>query len=282
MDRNPLPSEFFIQEKKKLLFLKDALSSIFKGLGGSISSTVGEIESFKSNIGPYVKYFYPTENNCSEESFMKEVVIPSREQLDGAVDKAVDIMLRDGSIYEGVVRSIARTNELKSSVDIMIDTIESIEIHSINTMIISIKAGTDGEALAKISEEMRRLSAVVNNISEKFSGLLAQLTSISKEYNEIRERIEVILENNLTRMKLIIKMTFNEMIGELDNLSVDVNSLLEKFGPIVEHFESVMNDLQIEDIIRQDVEKVVFFIEEMVEQFNHFFTTVKLFLGCFI
>ncbi len=64
----------------------------------------------------------------------------------------------------------------------IIDIIEAIEIHSVNTMIISKKTGIEGEALARISYEMGHLSRDANDISSRFAALIKDLNDSYEDF----------------------------------------------------------------------------------------------------
>ncbi|MFW5770845.1 MAG: hypothetical protein ACOCX9_05365 [Spirochaetota bacterium] len=243
--------------------IKGNLGTVFGELSEFLRKTSERIEQFTSMISPYVNYFYPDEAHRDENNFINDVVYPSQSELNGAIDRAVTSMQGDARINNTMEDAIKETLTLKDSVDTILDVVESIEIYSANTMIISIKAGEEGHTLTKIAEEMSQLSGMVADITEHFTGLSGELAGTYTKFRDERNRIELIHENYLTQMKLSINMIMKEMISELDSLTDNVHSLMGMADNLNESLGEIINRLQLEDVVRQDLEKMIYITEEI-------------------
>ncbi len=243
--------------------IKGNLGTVFGELSEFLRKTSERIEQFTSMISPYVNYFYPDEAHRGENNFLNDVIYPSQSELNGAIDRAVTSMQGDARINNTMEDAIKETLTLKDSVDTILDVVESIEIYSANTMIISIKAGEEGHTLTKIAEEMSQLSGMVANITEHFTGLSGELATTYTKFRDERNRIELIHENYLTQMKLSINMIMKEMIAELDSLTDNVHSLMGMADNLNESLGEIINRLQLEDVVRQDLEKMIYITEEI-------------------
>ncbi|HMB20509.1 MAG TPA: hypothetical protein VKQ10_05530, partial [Spirochaetota bacterium] len=243
--------------------IKGNLGTVFGELSEFLRKTSERIEQFTSMISPYVNYFYPDEAHREDSNFLNDVIYPSQSELNGAIDRAVTSMQGDARINNTMEDAIKETLTLKDSVDTILDVVESIEIYSANTMIISIKAGEEGHTLTKIAEEMSQLSGMVANITEHFTGLSGELAGTYTQFRNERNRIELIHENYLTQMKLSINMIMKEMIAELDSLTDNVHSLMGMADNLNESLGEIINRLQLEDVVRQDLEKMIYITEEI-------------------
>ncbi len=250
------------EERGRLLVLKDNISSLFGELGDFMLTTSRKIGEFRTIISPYINYFYPLNPETASESFAGDVVIPSRDEMNGAIDEAVAIMQGDSRINNSIAESIQRTLEIRKSVDEILTMIEAIDIYSVNTMLISTKAGTEGETLAQISSEMTVLSDKAGKISTEFISLLQTLEASYDEFSSIREKIDITNENYLTQMKVKSSLVFGEILTDLGRLSANVAEIMNYSEEVESSITNVMEWLQTEDLVRQDLEKVIFALEE--------------------
>lgn len=263
MCREFIPSiiESLSTGREELSRFKDNLSSLFEEMGAFMLSTSEQMESFLGVMEPYVQYFYPAEINPGRACFLNEVVNPCRNEMDSAIDRAVSTMEGDERINDSVSHAISRALEIQSNVDRILSVIEAIEIYAVNTTLVSIKAGSEGFPLTKISQEMGKLSERANRLSMNCRSLLDELDGSFNQFSELRESIGILNENYLTRMKVQSSLVFTELIGDLNALSGDSNDIVGMAREIQGTIEHVMKWLQIEDIVRQDLEKVIYLIE---------------------
>jgi methyl-accepting chemotaxis protein len=249
--------------REGLYLLKENLSSVFEDMGSFMLSSSNQLESFLGVVGPYVRYFYPAEINPDCACFLNEVVNPCRIEMDSAMDRAVSIMDGDERITDEVSHAIERVLEIRDQFDRILSVIEVIEIYSVNTILVASKAGREGFPLTRISEEMGKLSEKANRVSTNCRRLVDELDDAFGRFSKLRENIGILNENYLTRMKVQSNMVFNELIGDLNAQSVDVNDILRLASDIEGSIGQVMKWLQIEDIVRQDLEKVIYLDEEV-------------------
>ncbi len=252
----------FEGERIALSSLRDGISTIYRDMGSFIIKTTEHMEMFGSMITPYVKYFYPSGDSASGDCFITEVVAPSRRELDGAIDAAVNIMGGDEKMNERVSVAIEDVLALGGSVDVILELIDEIDVYAENMLIISSKYGTAGMSLARISSEVGAMARLVNGIGEKFRDFMGNLVEYRKEFNEIRKRIEVISENYLTRMKLSLSIVFGEMVRELGVVSGTVNEMLAGSAEAEQEMRVFVANIQMEDIIRQKIERVIMLLDD--------------------
>jgi hypothetical protein len=263
MCQQSVPSiiEGLISNRGKLSSFKDNLSSIFRDMGSFMFSTSNQLESFLRIMEPYIRYFYPAEITPDGECFINEVVNPCRIEMDSAIDMAVRIMEGDDQINDTVSNAIKRVLEIQSDVDRILSVIEAIEIYAVNATLVATKAGSEGFPLTKISQEMSKLSERANWVSTGCRGLIDELDDAFDRFSKLRESIGILNENYLTLMQVQSNLVFDELIEDLNGLSVDANDIMGFANDIEGSIGQVMKWLQIEDIVRQDLEKVIYLIE---------------------
>lgn len=250
-------------QKQSLQALKGKVSKIYEDMGSFIVKSTDQMGDFRSMITPYVKYFYPADSGLSGDSFITDVVVPSRNELDSAINRAVSIMAGDEKMNEHVSCAIEDVLGLKKSVDAVLGLIDEIDIYSENMLIISTKYGEDGMALAHISNEMGTMARQVNGIGIKFRDYLEKLDVSREDFNSVRKRIDVISENYLTRMKLNLSIEFDKMVSQLDGVSEMVHGMFTSADELEGSMKALINNIQMEDIIRQKIDKILFYLDEM-------------------
>lgn len=249
-------------DSSELVELKEQVSSVFQVVGSFLLDTSREMDAFHKLITPYVEYFYVNANGEGEhDSFITDVVKPSQQEMNRAINQAVSIMQNDSSVNTTVETSIKKALEIKPMVEKLLEMIEEIETYSWNAMLISTKAGLHGQALATISGQVSTLSGTANETAKNCKQILENLNNQYDEFEKICQRIDIINENYLTSMSVKSGMIFKEMVNELEKLSSSVNDIMGFAFTIQSIIGSLMGQIQREDLVRQDLEKAICLME---------------------
>ena len=240
--------------------LRSRIGDTFAELSHFAETTSRELGSFNSMMKPYLDYFYP-DSNSQADTFFSEVVEPGRDNMAAAVEEAMQVMEGDEFIYTSIEESIASTRLLRDSIDGIISIIDEIEIYFLNTMIISMKAGPEGEALITISREMGNLTKTTNDLSVRFTDLIGRLDGELDAFMSLRNEIAAIKDKRLDNMSAGVQAVFNCMAERLQSLSQEVNSAM-KAGRGIESFaKSMLSRIQMEDLYDQDIDKILSLID---------------------
>jgi hypothetical protein len=252
----------FLNEIETMGAIKGKVSGIYEEMGDFIVKTTEHMNSFRKMMTPYVNYFYSMEA-ASGESFISDVVAPSRRELDEAIDRSVSIMAGDEGMNDNVSGAIGEVLRLEESIDMILRLIDEIDIYSENMLIISTKYGAEGLSLARISNEMVSMARLVNGIGAKFREYLNEMDTARVDFNDIRKKIEAIGENHLTRLKLDLSHEFPQMTRELDDVSAVVNNMLSSSDEVEGSMRNFISNIQMEDVIRQKIERILYYLEEL-------------------
>ena len=88
-------------------------------------------------------------------------------QTENGVDFFNDFNSNYSNFYDSLNESINELNEISSQVSELKKTGEEMELIALNAMVISIKSGEKGRAFSKITENLKRLSNMMNADAEK-------------------------------------------------------------------------------------------------------------------
>ena len=228
----------------------------FSEIRHGVNVIVKDIRSFLDELNPHIRYFFSDMN--SSEGFYFEVIVTSEKDMKDAMERAISNMNGDVSVHERSREALMKTMELKEGVGSIIELLEYIEIFSLNTMVISAKAGMAGQALSTISVEMARLSRLGSELSAEISGKMLSLEESINGFDRLKEKIEFMHENNLTRLTLSSSSVFTSLDRNIRGISGEVLGNYAMIEAVTESLKSVFEKFQYEDIVRQGFEKVLF------------------------
>jgi hypothetical protein len=229
------------------------LSSLYAEVSGYMGEISAELDSFFLMMDPYVSYFFP---ETESSGFVEDMVIPSKAELDGSIASAVKIMEDDTGIHHGISEAVLSSLKLQESVDAIGAYIESTEIYSVNTMIISFQSGRGGDSLATISGKMGDLSRQGSAIATLFTRQMTELRTLHDDFVRIRDHIEFMHETFLTSIKIRSEMNFSRLLKQLDNMSHEVNDRYGVLRRVRARTDAILTNHQFEDLIRQDIQKL--------------------------
>ena len=240
--------------------MKDDVSESFSGLSSGVNGTISEFSHFITMMDPYIEYFFSGGKGAN--TFIGDIVIPSESNLAEAMESAVAIMHGDSSVHDSVSDSLMKVLSLKSSIESIIAMLESITTYSVNTIIMSAKAGHEGKGLAAISEEMAQMSQNGSILSSSVTEKMALLLASVDGFKQKREQIEMLHENSLTLIHLSSKTLFKGLLDEFTRLSGEVLSDYAVVSSVQESMKRITEKFQHEDIVRQNFEKILYAQEE--------------------
>ena len=250
--------------RKEALQIKENLRELFENISVKVKTSSQSISSFIDDVSPFVRHFFPVEGYAGENTFFSRTVKSARERLSASVNKAVKIMSEDSDIHEIILSSIADIDKLSTSVSTVLGHLESVEMYAVNTMVISARAGDIGISLATISKKMSDLSRQGAALGDKFSNQMNSLVAVSEKFVSIKNDIDMLYENSLTSFQLTGRDNFDKFGHSLNSLSLSVNKDLSIMISAGEKLESVIVNYQLEDLFRQDVEKLIFLIDYFI------------------
>ncbi len=247
-----------------LSHLKGKILTLFTELINRFTMINTRIDEFFTMIKPYIYYFYTTDENVAD-TFIHDVIINTRDEMNGYIDTIVKYMIADRETNKEVEEAINKTLTLSNSVAMILDAVEAIDLYAKNTMIISIKAGEEGSTLTTIAVEMSHLADMVNAVSTEFQEIIDYLHELRIKFNTTCQTVDAIVENYLTRLQVKLNSSIQDIIYHQKLLSHNVDSIVSFADQLKSSIASLLQEFQVEDIVRQDIEKILFAIEALEE-----------------
>lgn len=244
--------------------LKGNTSTLFSELIQRFTVINTRIDEFFTMIRPYIYYFYNTDENLPD-TFLHDVIIGTNNEMNEYIDTIVKYMISDRETNKEVENAINKTLTLSNSVAMILDAVEAIDLYAKNTMIISIKAGEEGSTLTTIAVEMSHLADMVNDVSSEFQEIIEYLDKLRTKFSNTCQTVDIIIENYLTHLQIKMNSTIREIIGHQKKLSYNVESIVNFADQLKSSIHKILQEFQVEDIFRQDIEKILFAIEALEE-----------------
>lgn len=263
------PVEILKECASNLIILKNNTSSIFSELEQFFFSTGKEITNFNNIMKPYTEYFNTDKNDPS--TLLNSVITPSMNEINLIVDRTIGNMDKDNKINDNVIMAIEKVITIQDLVDNILNIVDDIEIYFLNTMFISIKIGEEGLTLIQLSKEMGKLSSSISELSKNLKVKFKELNSYCINFSQIRSIISTIYESNVASMKVTSKLVIIEIMEMLNNISTDIRNIFSQSIKTERYIKKLINKFQMEDITRQDTEKVIFLTEFFIEKKNDLF-----------
>lgn len=186
---------------------------------------------------------------------LKEEAASSREFLSRLLE-------RDDAFLAGINESIALLGGLDALIARVRADSEEIEIVSLNAMTVAFKSGADGKAFSVITDELKRLSGRTISLTEdigkgghtlmdRFEGLKSALGSMDAVQKEYFARLGERLDSGFSDLSL----------GMKDSLA-GFQRIVREAGQVREPVMALMQEIQLQDIVRQSLDHVVISLEE--------------------
>lgn len=186
-------------------------------------------------------------NENNEKSMASE-----KELFDGYADKY-------NPLFDQLNTRIKTLSDLDKQIAGIKEDSEQMELIALNAMVISIKSGEKGQAFSRITENLQRLSNDMFQYSDK-------LMEEEKQLIEHIGNLKTIFSNILSSQKDLsdsgslgssnITAIVDSISGPLSQMEINIDSI---YPPI----QKAMENLQLQDIIRQGLDHIKSCLEEL-------------------
>lgn len=238
--------------------VKKDVSDIFDVLSGFLNELHGDLKNYSSLYHPFLSYFFPKDYKVCKECFIKDIVNPAKQKLLKAIGNTQNVLSNDDSHIEKISQGFDDVDGVTQLVKTMISLVEDVDLHFINIMITSAKAAEEGISLTTIAGEMGKLVDNVKLLSEEFMKVNGDFKNYLESFTDSRDSMLTIRELYLTNTTNRINEHFNGLNSFLDEASVKLNNMMGNIDQIVNEINNIIPSLQNEDLIRQNIEKVIF------------------------
>jgi len=246
--------EFLDRTAGELCGLKEALAEDFMKIGNFVVCTSGEIGQLANHARPYLEYYYPEPGAPAGPSFVEEILVPGREQMTATFDTVIRLMEDNEEI------SARALGELETMISMYVD---------IRSLISGVRAMHPSGG----NRENPGAEGGGGDLGSLIEGLLDECTLFLNgfrrdydEYSGIRKWMHTVHSRYLKKMKGRFAEAFDESIALFRKPPGETMRLQERLAGLADYAALITERLQVEDLMRQDLEKVIFFGESLGER----------------
>jgi len=257
--------------------MKDDINSIRDQLIKKLNQLVQHSEEIYLNLGRDFPQLLNELDESVRVSSSSVENLKSRngsfDSIDGIIDEGNNIIddfnnsftsmySRDGELFEIIKRGISEMGTLHKVINEIKEGSIEMELISLNAMTVALKSGTAGKAFSFITDELKKLSAQTIKLTDELTvNGSKQLTSFEKfgaKVEEARENQDKLTENIDNHLKSSFSTASKGLKESAEMMSSLSGSSLEVKEPLMR----IMQEIQLQDIIRQSIDHIHISIEE--------------------
>jgi len=257
------------QKKNELITRLNSFISLseraYLGLGKRYPLLLAEMEQSVAQSRSKAECFgtsYCTDNLTLEEEVL-ELVKQAKNHIAESEKFFSLVSQGDAKLLAILKTDIAKLEELDAIISRIREDSEEMEIISLNAMTVAIKTGTAGRGFSVITDELKRLSTKTIDLTDiltdhgkslknLFDSFRSEITRLSDFQEKLFTDTNKLLHENFDSVELMVKSVAEYFY----NLSNDSKLVKE---PIL----LIMQEIQLQDIIRQSVDHVIIALKEL-------------------
>ncbi|MBI9098981.1 MAG: hypothetical protein JEY91_10920 [Spirochaetaceae bacterium] len=269
--------------------MKDNINDVREQLIGKLNKFVQNTEHIYLNLGRD----YPLLLNELDESVQKsssstdrlshyggsletiESIITEGDKIIGDFNEAFTSMYsRDGELFDIISQGVTEMGALAEVIHNIKEGSIEMELISLNAMTVALKSGSAGKALSFITDELKKLSAQTIKLTDELTENGRHQLTLFEEFGkkiEIARNKQHELTENLDRN---LKSSFTTSSKGLKESAEMMRSLSRSSVEVKEPLVRIMQEVQLQDIIRQSIDHIYISIEEF-KRFDETWTTEK-------
>jgi hypothetical protein len=169
---------------------------------------------------------------------------------------------RDAALLTKINEGISRLGTMDEVIARVRGDSEEMEIISLNAMTVALKSGADGKAFSVITDELKRLSGRTIVLAEGVTASGRTLLDSFARFGEALAELEDFQRSFFDDIDRTLGSGYEEVRRECSEATAFFSKLLEEARKMREPVLRVMNEVQLQDIVRQGLQHVGISLEE--------------------
>ena len=238
------------------LALAKQFPEMLKEMENGVQSSSQFVADFRSAGGRTT-----TDENLNLDSTIKRTQFI----IENAASSFREIHEEDSRLFSTIEEGIGRLTQLETYISRIHEDSEAMEIISLNAMTVALKAGSAGRAFSYITEELKRLSTKTIGLTEDLTRQGKYLLETFERFRGRMQEVKGFQENLFSELEGRLRTSFNELNRGLEQLIEVLSALIEKAKAVNKPLLRIMEEIQLQDIIRQSIDHVIISLQEMRE-----------------
>ncbi|HBE04197.1 MAG: hypothetical protein A2096_11820 [Spirochaetes bacterium GWF1_41_5] len=245
-------------------FIKDS-RRVFLQISDSFPRLERKINDELLEATTIIEYFF--HNNQDATQGITKKINALEHELARVSGQIQNIVQSDIVFFSGLLTAIGKVKEIMGKIGAMKDISKEIKLYSINSIILSLRAGERGRGYSALSKSFIEYSEEM----EKHAGsILAQSNEFIGYFSRFEAEIRDVGDIQLSRLKQMnsdIESCFSRLQVSLSNSSSIFYDLLKRVDRSKEINALIMVSLQNQDIIQQQMEHITASFRKISEIF---------------
>lgn len=231
---------------------------VFLGLGATFPKLMQEMEHSLNRSESTIANLGTTK---AGEATVGALVEETRRTLEDSTSKLATMHEEDDAFYQKLREAIENLSSLEEHISAIRHDSEDMELISLNAMTVALKAGSAGRAFSYITEELKRLSARTIELSDEITRRGQQLLQDFQEFRSTIDEVRSFEDELFTRLRQELFRSFEKLQSATQVLTDGMKGLQDQSSSIRKPVRSIMESVQLQDIIRQSVDHVIISLE---------------------
>jgi hypothetical protein len=237
-----------IERESEAVYLE--MGSVFPRLSAEMGRSVDSGERSLSSLAAAVEAGLGTKASCG--SF----------DLDEARLFFRGLRERDAGLLAKINEGISRLGTMDEVIARVRADSEEMEIISLNAMTVALKSGAEGKAFSVITDELKRLSSLTIVLAEGVTSSGRSLLDFFARFGKALSELEDFQQGFFNDIDRTLGSGFEEISRDCSEAMETFSKLLEEARGMREPVLRVMNEVQLQDIVRQSLQHVGISLEE--------------------
>lgn len=250
-----------IQLNEKLNVLVKSTEQIYLDLGRDFPLLLNELDKSITESSSTAGRMKSGKNLDSIDSIIDE----GDRIIDNFNEAFTSMYSRDGELFEIIKRGVTEMGTLAEVINNIKEVSIEMELISLNAMTVALKSGTAGKAFSFITDELKKLSAqtikLTDDLTVNGKNQLKLFEIFGKKIETAREKQDALTENIDRHLKSSFITSCRGLQESAEMMHTLSGSSQEVKAPLMR----IMQEVQLQDIIRQSIDHIYISIDELKE-----------------
>jgi len=169
---------------------------------------------------------------------------------------------RDASLLTKINEGISRLGTMDEVIARVRADSEEMEIISLNAMTVALKSGSAGKAFSVITDELKRLSSLTIVLAEGVTASGRTLLDSFGKFGAALAELKEFQQGFFDDIDSTLGSGYEDLSRQCTEATAFFSALLEEARGMREPVRGVMNEVQLQDIVRQSLQHVGLSLEE--------------------
>ncbi len=202
-------------------------------------------------------------DNRKQITGIDTLVADTRRLIESGSETFQKMHRQDEQLFAALDQGIHKLSSLDEVIGrIKEDSIE-MELISLNAMTVALKAGSAGRAFSYITEELKRLSSRTISLTDEITRRGEQLLRVFHDFRESLAGLKKFQERLFGELRDRLDQSFQAFREGVQRTNSVLTHISEQSSQIREPLHLVMEEIQLQDIIKQSVDHVILALREL-------------------